>query len=136
MENLTFETMKALKSAGFTYPEYEHFLNYGMVYYYLGKEYTIGGCWDADFSKQDELIAREGCWLPDESQLCTWLVACDFSYQIQWDNKQRYFHVEIIDEVTGAQYHGGGITLVNALAKGILKICKSGLRCYSTDGFM
>jgi len=119
-----------MKTVGFSYPEYEHFLNYGMVYYYLEDEYIIGGPCDADFSEQDRKVAQEGVWLPDTTQLLSWLDACLITYKIHWNSTANCYNIEMIDELLGAKFCSGGIILVDALAKGIIKLCKAGLRKY------
>ena len=43
MDYITIDTLRKMKAVGFTYPEYEHFLNYGMLFYYNDDEYFIGG---------------------------------------------------------------------------------------------
>ena len=43
MDYITIETLRKMREAGFTYPDYERLLNYGMLYHYNGDEYFIGG---------------------------------------------------------------------------------------------
>jgi len=127
---ITFETMQELISVNFSFPDYEHFLNLGMVYYYCGEEYVIGGFNSDEFTETDKKIAKEGCWLPDSMQLLEWLELVGFDVVIRFDASDRYFRVEATDCVNNAQYNAGGPVLAFALAKSIYKICKSKRRPY------
>lgn len=73
MSYITYEMMQDLKKVNFRFPAYEHFLNYGMRYYYQGDEHVIGGKNLSDFSDMDRLAAMDGCLLPTDSQLLQWL---------------------------------------------------------------
>lgn len=130
MENITYETMQKLKSVGFTYPDYEHFLNSGMMYDVQGEQYLISGNSVDGFSEQDRLAAQERCWLPDGEQLLKWLQNNGFAVTIQWDAAERYFHVMAKDGLSGTEYSRGGPTFADALALLIYKICKSARRPY------
>lgn len=130
MQNLSFETVKKMKSVGFSYPDYDHFLNKGMVYSHLGDEYVIGGYSLAGFSKEDQCVSENGCWLPDESHLLSWLNANSFSYTVQWSHDDQRYQVQAHDMLCGVNYNSSGLDLVNALAKVIIKICKSKMRDY------
>ena len=130
MDNITINTLRELKAVGFSYPEYEHLLNLGMLYFYQNDEYQIGGSCGADFTEQDQIIAQQGEWLPDSSQLLDWLGNTDFSVNILMDDVH-HFSVQATDTVNGLLYTGGGYGLSNALAKVILKICKSKQREYT-----
>lgn len=123
MENITYETMQKLKSVGFSYPDYEHFLNSGMMYDVQGEQYLISGNSVDGFSEQDRLAAQEGCWLPDGEQLLKWLQNNGFAVTIQWDAAERYFHVMAKDGLSGTEYSRGGPTFADALALLIYKIC-------------
>ena len=41
MDNITIDTLRKMKAVGFTYPDYEHLLNYGMLFYYNNDEYSF-----------------------------------------------------------------------------------------------
>lgn len=129
MDYITIGTLQKMRSAGFSYPDYEHFLNYGMVYRYNGEEYFIGGSSDGDFTDQDREAAEHGEWLPEASQLLSWLTDTDFSVEICVEDGA-YFLIRATDKTDGTPYRGGGYTLANALARVIIKICKSNRRPY------
>ena len=129
MDNITVNTLRDLKAVGFSYPEYEHELNFGMLYFYHDDEYQIGGFCPDDFTEQDRIVAQQGEWLPDSSQLLEWLGNTDFSVNILMDDVH-HFSVQATDTLNGLVYTGGGYGLANALAKVILKICKSKKREY------
>ena len=40
MDYITIDTLRKLQAVGFTYPEYEHFLNIGMMFFYNDDEYS------------------------------------------------------------------------------------------------
>lgn len=130
MVNISLQTMQKMKSVGFSYPEYEHFLNFGMCYYYNGSEYWIGGAAECEFTERDRLVARDGIWLPDELQLYEWLQKNKFDISVDWSADDGYFHLRATDKINGHQYSAGGIDLSNSLAKLIYKICKSQRRDY------
>lgn len=119
-----------MRAAGFSYPEFEILLNKGLTYYYCGDEYTVGGFSQDDFSEYDRLVCQNGCWLPDETHLFSWLNVNGFSYSLQWSNEQKHYCIEVNDSTCNARYSAGGIDVVNTLAKVIIKICKSKLRSY------
>lgn len=125
MDNITEYMMRQLQDVGFTYPDYEHHLNFGMVFLWQGEPFHIGGHEDRDFSEADHQAAAEGLWLPDSSQLLDWLKGCGFTLSIQLDN-DGYYHITATDPTGGSQYTGGGLLLSHALHKVIYKICKSG----------
>ncbi len=128
MYNITIETLRKMQKAGFSYPDYEHWLNRGMVYDYHDDEYVIGGFCGDDYSQQEREVARECEWLPDADQLLSWLKDTDF--KVSMDMENGYFSIEATDMINGAVYNGGGFTLADALAKVIMKICKSKRRPY------
>lgn len=130
MDYITIYTLQKMRAAGFSYPEYEHFLNHGMLFYYQDDEYRIGGFSKADFTEQDKLVAEQGEWLPEASQLLAWLKNTDFHVAISLDESNHYA-VQATDRINNAVYAGGDYTLANALAKVIMKICKSHLRQYT-----
>ena len=119
--------MRQLQSVGFSYPDYEHHLNFGTVYGWRGSAYRIGGWEDGELSETDRQAAAEGLWLPDSSQLLSWLKGCGFTVSMQLD-ADGYCHVTATDAGNGNQYSGGGPVLSHALHKTIYKICKSGIR--------
>lgn len=129
MDYITFDTIQKLQSVGFTYPEYEHCLNHGMLFYYNGDEYTIGGFTMDSFSALDEEVAKHGQWLPYSSHLFKWLEYTDFTVSVLTDS-DGYFSVQATDLINNEVYSCGGITLANALAKLIYKILKSKKRTY------
>ena len=129
MEYITIDTLRKMRAAGFSYPDYEHFLNYGMLYHYNGDEYSIGGFSAGDFSDKDKSIAENGEWLPDSNQLLEWLIDTNFKINISVGD-EKYFSIQATDLINGNLYNGGGATLADALAKTITKICKSNQRPY------
>ena len=130
MSNITAETMKKLISVGFSFPQYEHLANCGMMFFYEDEEYTIGGFSEHSLSKKDFEVAQNGVWLPDENHLMLWLKLVGFSFKITWELSTQYFSVVAVDGVNNHQYLSSGIVLVDTLAKLIYKICKSQLRVY------
>ena len=129
MDYITIDTLRKMKEVGFTYPDYEHFLNYGMLFYYNDDEYTVGGFSNNTFSDLDKEVAQQGEWLPEAAQLLEWLTNTDFKVTVSIDEGQ-YFSIQAIDTTDGTLFNGGGLTLANALAKTITKICKSNRRSY------
>ena len=129
MDYITLTTLQKLKEAGFSYPEYEHFLNSGMLYHYQGDEYLIGGFAGGQFTRQDVEAARYGIWLPEASQLLSWLTHTGFRVTIT-NEPEPFYQVQATDTVTGSVYDGKDLTLANALAVTIRKICKSAQRPY------
>ena len=129
MDYITIDTLRKMKAVGFSYPDYEHFLNFGMLYYYNEDEYFIGGYSAGEFTDKDREVAEHGEWLPEASQLLSWLTDTDFTVNISVDDEM-YFAIQATDMVDGTAYNGGGLTLANALAKTITKICKSKHRPY------
>ena len=129
MDYITIDTLRKMKAVGFTYPEYEHFLNYGMLFYYNDEEYFIGGFSNNTFSDLDKEVAQQGEWLPEAAQLLEWLTNTDFKVTISIDEGQ-YFSIQAIDITDGTLFNGGELTLANALAKTITKICKANRRSY------
>lgn len=129
MDYITIDTLRKMRAAGFSYPEYEHFLNYGMLFYYNDDEYFIGGFSNGAFSDMDIEAVQQGEWLPEAAQLLEWLTNTDFKVNISIDDGQ-YFTIKATDMINGALYNGGGLSLADALAKTITKICKSNRRSY------
>ena len=129
MDYITIDTLRKMKAVGFTYPEYEHCLNYGMLFYYNDAEYFIGGFSNNTFSDLDKEVAQQGECLPEAAQLLEWLTNTDFKVTISID-EGRYFSIQAIDTADGTLFKGGGLTLANALAKTITKICKTNRRSY------
>ena len=129
MDHITIDTLRKMKAAGFSYPDYEHFLNFGMLYYYNDDAYFIGGYSAGEFSDKDREVAAHGEWLPEASQLLSWLTDTDFRVNISVDDGM-YFSIQATDMADGTIYNGGDLTLANALAKTITKICKSKHRPY------
>lgn len=133
MDHITEHMMRQLLSVGFSYPDYEHHLNYGMLFYYQDSYYYIGGWEHDDFSETDILAAQDGLWIPDGSQLLEWLKYNAFTVSIQFDSEEQYFHASATDTRTGRTYAGGGPLSSHALHKIIYKICKSNLREYAPE---
>lgn len=130
MDYITINTLQKLRAVGFSYPEYEHFLNYGMLYYYHDDEYLIGGFSEGDFTERDKEVAQQGEWLPEDTQLLEWLKYTDFKVTVSVD-EENYYSIQAIDSINNAVYTGGDYTLANALAKVIIKVCKSKRREYT-----
>lgn len=130
MDNITESMINKLQSVGFHYPDYEHLVNTNMLYSYDGVNYCIGGWWNEEYTDTDKRVARDGQWLPNGAQLLDWLAQNDFDIRIDYDSKDRYYHVFATDTINAAQYAGGGLLLSYALQKVIYKICKSNLRSY------
>lgn len=130
MDYITIYTLRKMRVVGFSYPEYEHFLNHGMLFYYQDDEYLIGGFSKDDFTEQDKEVAQQGEWLPEATQLLKWLQKVDFSVAVSMD-EVNYYSVQAMDTINGAIYTGGDYTLANALAKVIIKVCKSNRREYT-----
>lgn len=128
MDYITIDTLRKLQEVGFSYPEYEHFLNIGMLFFIDGDEYLIGGCGDV-FTERDEEVAKHGEWLPDATQLLSWLKNTGFVVAFAVD-EEGYYSAQAKDMKNETLYIGGDYTLANALAKVIYKICKSKRREY------
>lgn len=127
---LTFFTTEELKKIGFQFPDYEHFCEAGMTYWYNKKEYVIGGFWDQKQTAFDHEVAENGVWLPDSEQLMEWLQRNDFDVIIHWNDALQYFDVHATDMQTSTRYDAGGGDICNSLGKLIKKICKSNERDY------
>ena len=128
MDYITIDTLRKMRAVGFSYPYYEHLLNYGMLYHYNGDEYFIGGFSAGGFNDQDREAAEHGEWLPEAAQLLSWLRDTHFSVNLSVEDM--YCSVQAADMTNGALYNGGGFTPADALAKTIIKICKSNRRPY------
>ena len=102
---------------------------YQAAFYYNDEEYFIGGFSNNTFSDLDKEVAQQGEWLPEAAQLLEWLTNTDFKVTISIDEGQ-YFSIQAIDITDGTLFNGGGLTLANALAKTITKICKANRRSY------
>lgn len=104
MEHITLDTLKKLISVGFSFGDYEHHLNKGMLYYYDNDEYLIGGYSNKDFTDEEKRISENGTWIPDADSLLKWLQSCGFCYRIEWDG---YYNVSAIDD-SGTCFEAGG----------------------------
>ena len=133
MDHITEPMMRQLISVGFSYPDYEHHLNHGMLYYYQDSYYCIGGWENGHFTDTDILAAQDGLWIPDGFQLLEWLKGNAFTVSIQLDSEEQYFHISASDTHNDHTYTGGGPLLSHALHKAIYKICKSNRREYCPD---
>lgn len=83
-----------------------------------------------NYHKTQGIVAEQGEWLPEASQLLAWLKSTDFHVAISMDETS-YYAVQATDTINHAIYVGGDYSLANALANVILKICKSHLRAYT-----
>ncbi len=124
--NLTIDMMLNLKKLGFTFEQFEHECNPGMVYHYDNCEYVIGGkCDENPCSHTDQIIAQKGQWLPDESHLMMWLQwRCDYNVTIEYIADDRYFY-GTAESADDELFKGSGPDLLCCLYKLILKICKN-----------
>lgn len=98
MDYITIDTLRKLQAVGFTYPEYEHFLNIGMMFFYNDDEYLIGGYCKGDLSEKDIEVAQRGDWLPEASQLLEWLKNTHFNVTITL-NDEPYYSVQATDTI-------------------------------------
>lgn len=130
MSYITFEMVNKLKSVNFSFPEYEHFLNLGMIYYFRGDEYFIGGSDTDPFSETDKIVASEGCWLPTDTQLLEWLESVQIDAFIHLAAGTGEYFIQATDRQNGACYKASGKPLAFVVANVIYKICKSNLRDY------
>lgn len=130
MQHITVQTMRKLQSVGFCYPEYEGFLNYGMVFNYQGDDFYIGGLSGTPLGKELHWISTDGVWLPDSEQLLNWLQMANFNVSVQIDAKTLAFSILAIDNENGAQYEAEAFNLVQCAANVVYKICKSQKRLY------
>lgn len=130
MNCITYHMMQQLRAVGFSFPDYEHCLNLGMVFYYNNDEYYIGGFGNSEYSKLAIVAAREGCWLPSEDQLLEWLYLVGFDVDIHLTSDLMRFRVTAKDQVNQMQYFAQGGSLAYALHKLIYKICKAKKRQY------
>ena len=94
--------MLNLKKYGFSFEQFEHDCNPGLVYYFDNCEHIIGGkCDESPCTNEDQYIAEKGTWLPNASHLMLWLQwkqNCDVS--IQYTAENRYFYGKFGFEVT------------------------------------
>ena len=130
MSCITYFMMKKLKAVGFSFPAYEDFKDQGRVFYYQDREYHIGGFVGSGYTEIDDIAAKEGCWLPTETELLEWLWLVDIDVSIQSPSQRRQVHVDAKDCINGMEYSASGGDLAFALYKVIYKICKSKLRPY------
>lgn len=123
--NLTINMMLDLKKNGFTFEQFEHDCNPGMVYYYNQCEHIIGGiCNGTPPSNEDHIISNEGIWLPDESHLMLWLQwKWNYDVTISYNSENRYFY-GFVDNGIDDIIRGSGPDLLCCLYKLVLKICK------------
>lgn len=124
MTYITLETKRKLNSVGFSFPDYEKFLNLGMVYSYQRNEYVIGGFTDSKYSHLDEEVVQNGDWLPDSHQLLQWLQQCGFDISIRWDALECVFSISATCSEYG-KFEAITADLVNGLGAIIYKICKT-----------
>ena len=124
MRNITLETKRKLESVGFSFSDYERFLNLGMVYSYQEDEYVVGGFCNTEFSQTDEEVVQNGEWLPDSDQLFQWLQQCDFDVSVRWGAEDGRFYISATHPEHG-EFQTQGVDLANGLASVIYKICKA-----------
>lgn len=128
-----YEEMSKLVNAGFSFPDYEHELNGGMVYFFDQNTYIIGGPWQEKFTEHDKLVSKLGCWLPDDSQLWDWLYRNTFDVIYHWSDSDHCFFLSANDCITGQSYSARGEVLVHTLSELVYEICKSNRRCYTPE---
>ena len=121
MSYITVNQYRDLKSVGFSYPEYEHDLNSGRIFFYNNDEYFIGGFCTKEFTEMDIEVAQNGEWLPDDSQLFEWLHQTGFEIRTEAFPDNFYLYIEVIDTINGATYHAGGCSFADAAANVIKK---------------
>ena len=131
--HVTYDQMVKLKTVGFSFPDFEHDLSGGMVYYYEGNCYVIGGPWRGKFTQQDQLVAKLGHWLPDDSLLWDWLYRNEFDVTYHWSDADQRFYLFAIDSIDNQQYSAVGEVLVYTLSELVYKICQSSIRCYTPE---
>ena len=124
MTNITLETKRKLESVGFSFPDYESFLNFGMVYSYQEDEYVVGGFCGTEFSQTDKEVASNGEWLPDSHQLFQWLQQCGFDVSVRWGADDCRFYISA-GHLKHGNHQAQGIDLADGLASVIYKICKA-----------
>lgn len=124
MTYITLDTKKRLEAAGFSFPDYEEFLNLGMVYSYQEDEYVIGGFCNSEYSQKDEEVYQHGDWLPDSNQLLQWLQQCGFDISVRWNAQECSFYISATKQEYG-EFEARGIDLADGLASVIYKICKA-----------
>lgn len=124
MTYISLEMKRKLKNVGFCFPDYEDFLNSGMIFSYQDDEYIIGGFCNADFSPTDKEIAQKGEWLPDCHQLLQWLQQCHFDISISWDMQESRFYLSAI-YLDGSKYEAKSVDLADGLANIIYRICRT-----------
>ncbi|MDD6395516.1 MAG: hypothetical protein PUB37_04950 [Firmicutes bacterium] len=128
--NITFETANELYALGFSYRHYQKHCQKGMVYYYNGSEWVIGGNVDEPLTDTQREIIDNGTWLPSEANLIEWLQDNDFVFVVV--NTDGFFKVECKDTVTNTQYNSKMPTLEFAMAAIIKKILKKHEREFDT----
>ena len=128
--NITIFDAQELYALGFSYRHYQNHFHKGMVYYYEGAEWVIGGNADEDISNSDMKIIHEGIWLPSEMHLIEWLVNNDFVFHIV--NTDHFFEFKCKDSITGTEYSTKVPTLEVASATVIKKILKKKERTFDT----
>lgn len=123
MTYISLMTKRKLDSVGFSFPDYEEFLNLGMVYAYQDDEYFIGGFCRNDFTETDRRVSENGEWLPDCDQLLRWLQQCSFDVSIQWNNEESRYNISAT-QVEYGKFEVETMDLAEGLGKIIYKICK------------
>ena len=123
MTYISLETKKKLESVGFSFPDYEKFLNLGMIYSYKDDEYVIGGFCSNNFTETDEVVSQNGEWLPDCFQLLQWLQQCGFDVSILWKNEESCFYISATQTGSG-KYLAKSVDLAEGIGNLIYKICK------------
>lgn len=123
MNYISLETKKRMESVGFSFADYEKFLNLGMIYSYHNDEYVIGGFCNNNFTEMDEIVSQNGEWLPDNFQLLQWLQQCGFDVSILWKHEESVFYISATHADSGI-YETTSVDLAEGIGSIIYKICK------------
>lgn len=119
--NIDYFTAQDLRRIGFTYQFWDQNPQKGMVFWYRGQEWVVGGRVLSKDIDIPEDVVKKGLWLPDSDYLLMWLSDNDFTIDIKYEG--RYYAVAE-DPYTHTRYKGAHDTLAFALSKVISKIYK------------
>lgn len=123
MTYISLETKKKMERVGFSFADYEEFLNLGMIYSYQNDEYVIGGFCNNSFTEMDKIVSQNGEWLPDSFQLLQWLQQCRFDVSILWKHEESIFCISAT-HTDGDIYETKSVDLAEGMGNIIYKICK------------